>query len=681
MEKPQEDAQKWVGDSSVDHKGRVPRRASTGCWKASLFIIVIEFSERLSYFGLATNLIIYLTKVLHEEVKTAAKNVNYWSGVTTMMPLVGGFVADAYLGRFSTVVISSLIYIAVNCSPNWLCLSCTEPNPPPLTTEDCQPTRLPGEVLPRCHLLPHLYRGKLLAQLTLLVVYRTQRPLTTEDCQRIVAYLHVTKNRSKRAVQDKFHKSTNERHKGLVLLMVSELVPRLKPCDPSICGRSLRLHEVIFFLAMYLISVGTGGHKPSLESFGADQFDDNHDEERKKKMSYFNWWNFALCSGLMLGVTMVVYVQDAVGWWLADVVLTAVMCFSLVVFVVGSPFYRYRAPEGSPFKPMLQVVVAAAAKRHLPLPSDAGELYEVPKTQKSDKRLLCHTNQLRFLDRAAIVEHKYDEAAFAAEKHNSWRLATVTQVEELKLILSMVPIWLAALPFGICVAQANTFFIKQGSVMDRQVTNSFKIPPASVYSLSAIGMIVSVTFYDKLLVPFLRKATGNERGISILKRIGIGMAITTVAMISAALVERKRLRVAVTEQTSVVSMSVFWLLPQFVIMGIGDGFALVGLQEYFYDQVPDGMRSLGIAFYLSVLGAANFLSSLLITIVDHITSREGKGSWFAKDLNKSRLDLYYWLIATISAVNLCGYVYLARRYSYKKVQRKVAVADSPRADV
>ncbi|RRT80986.1 hypothetical protein B296_00013887, partial [Ensete ventricosum] len=78
----------------------------------------IEFSERLSYFGLATNLIMYLTKVLHEEVKTAAKNVNYWSGVTTMMPLVGGFVADAYLGRFSTVVISSLVYIAVNWSPN-----------------------------------------------------------------------------------------------------------------------------------------------------------------------------------------------------------------------------------------------------------------------------------------------------------------------------------------------------------------------------------------------------------------------------------------------------------------------------------------------------------------------------------------------------------------------------------
>lgn len=33
------DEEKWVYDSSVDHKGRTPLRASTGVWRASLFII------------------------------------------------------------------------------------------------------------------------------------------------------------------------------------------------------------------------------------------------------------------------------------------------------------------------------------------------------------------------------------------------------------------------------------------------------------------------------------------------------------------------------------------------------------------------------------------------------------------------------------------------------------------
>ena len=78
-----------------------------------VFGVAIEFSERLTYFGLATNLISYLTKLMHQDLKTAAKNVNYWTGVTTLMPLLGGFLADAYTGRFNMVMFSSLIYLMV----------------------------------------------------------------------------------------------------------------------------------------------------------------------------------------------------------------------------------------------------------------------------------------------------------------------------------------------------------------------------------------------------------------------------------------------------------------------------------------------------------------------------------------------------------------------------------------
>jgi len=73
------------------------------------FGAAIEISERISYFGIATNLISYLTKVMHEDFEIAAKNINYWS-----MPLVGEFVADAYTGRFYMVLLSSFVYLMVN---------------------------------------------------------------------------------------------------------------------------------------------------------------------------------------------------------------------------------------------------------------------------------------------------------------------------------------------------------------------------------------------------------------------------------------------------------------------------------------------------------------------------------------------------------------------------------------
>lgn len=183
---------------------------------------------------------------------------------------------------------------------------------------------------------------------------------------------------------------------GLTLLTMSWFVPSLKPCEGmELCHQSRKIHEVVFFLAIYLISIGTGGHKPALESFGADQFDDDHAEERKSKMSFFNWWNFGLCSGLLLGVTAIVYIQDHVNWGAADIILTLVMAASLIIFVAGRPSYRYRVPSGSPLTPMLRVFVAAFAKRNLPCPSDPLELYEIPRPEKTKGRFLCHTEKLK----------------------------------------------------------------------------------------------------------------------------------------------------------------------------------------------------------------------------------------------------------------------------------------------
>ncbi|CAL5342674.1 unnamed protein product [Camellia sinensis] len=145
------------------------------------------------------------------------------------------------------------------------------------------------------------------------------------------------------------------------------------------------------------------------------------------------------------------------------------------------------------------------------------------------------------------------------------------------------------------MAQTSTFFVKQSSTMNRNIGNNFVIPPASIHTLSAIGMIICVTTYEKIFVPALRKATGNEQGIRILQRIGIGMVFPVIAMAKVTLVERKRLRevereIVRVERVGYLSMNVFWLAPQFIILGIGDGFTLVGLQEYFYDQVPDSMN-------------------------------------------------------------------------------------------
>ena len=259
-----------------------------------------------------------------------------------------------------------------------------------------------------------------------------------------------------------------------------------------------------------------------------------------------------------------------------------------------------------------------------------------------------------------------------AEKESPWKLATVTKVEELKLLINMIPIWFFTLAFGICATQSTTFFIKQAIIMDRHIGHSFIVPPSSMFALVALSMIISVTVYEKILVPLSRRLTGKERGISILQRIGTGMVFSLLAMIIAALVERKRLDY--TKQHH-VPMNAIWLAPQFIVIGIADAFTLVGLQEYFYDQVPDSMRSLGIGLYLSVVGAASFVNNLLMTVTDRLAEEISGKTLFGKDLNSSRLDRFYWTLAALTAANICFFVFVARRYTYKSVQSSVVVAD------
>lgn len=72
-----------------------------------------ECCERLAYYGIATNLVSYLTKRLHEGNVSAARNVTTWQGTCYLTPLIGAVLADAYWGRYWTIAVFSTIYFIV----------------------------------------------------------------------------------------------------------------------------------------------------------------------------------------------------------------------------------------------------------------------------------------------------------------------------------------------------------------------------------------------------------------------------------------------------------------------------------------------------------------------------------------------------------------------------------------
>lgn len=126
-------------------------------------------------------------------------------------------------------------------------------------------------------------------------------------------------------------------------------------------------------------------------------------------------------------------------------------------------------------------------------------------------------------------------------------------------------------------------------------------------------------------------------------------------MLSAALVEKMR-RDHPTEQ-----LSVFWLFPQCFLLGTAEVFTYVGQLEFFYDEATDGTRSLSSALFLSEIGIGSWISTAIVKIVERASGGVKKG-WLRDNLNKSKLDYFYWILTAINAVNLVVFVCVAIRY-------------------
>ncbi|KAM2997665.1 hypothetical protein FF2_039407 [Malus domestica] len=181
----------------------------------------------------------------------------------------------------------------------------------------------------------------------------------------------------------------NNLSKGMVLLTLSVSI------IPPQSGR------VVFFVALYILSVAEGGQKPCVQTFAADQFDENTPEEIKVKSSFFNWWYLGVVFGATSATLGVVYLQDNIGWGLGFGILAGVLVVSLVSFLLGTKRYRKQMPPGSPFTMVVQVLVAAARKWHVnkALNSECvyyGDEGEALLQGQSQPLVVARANQLRY---------------------------------------------------------------------------------------------------------------------------------------------------------------------------------------------------------------------------------------------------------------------------------------------
>ncbi|KAK6119265.1 hypothetical protein DH2020_046991 [Rehmannia glutinosa] len=466
---------------------------------------------------------------------------------------------------------------------------------------------------------------------------------------------------------------------GLISLSLSSYLFLVKPdgCgdEKTPCGSHSTIHLSLFYVSIYLIALGNGGYQPTIATFGADQFDEDHPKESHSKVAFFSYFYLALNLGSLFSNTILGYYEDkgvwAVGFWASAGSAT----LALILFLLGTPIYRHITPKGNPFSRFCQVIIAASRKWKIEVPSnDDGGLYEVQGSDLADNggRKILHTEGFKFLDRAAVMTPKdqiTEDKISTINTHNPWRLCSVTQVEEVKCILRLLPIWLCTILYSVVFTQMTSLFVEQGAAM-KTTLSGFHIPPASMSSFDILSVASFIFLSRRIIFPIASRIM-RSKGPTELHRMGVGLVIAVAAMLSAGAVEHFRLRYAQKDCPRCVnssSLSIFWQVPQYVLIGASEVFMYVGQLEFFNGQAPDGLKSFGSALSMTSISLGNYVSSLIVTIVMKVSTSDDMPGWIPRDLNLGHLDRFYYLLAGLTAADLVVYIVCAKWYKYTRFE-------------
>ncbi|XP_060173589.1 protein NRT1/ PTR FAMILY 1.2-like isoform X3 [Lycium barbarum] len=517
--------------------------------------------------ALTPNMILYLMNEYHMDMTTGSNILYIWSAVTNIVPVVGAFMADSFVGRFQMIGVGSVVTLV-----------------------------------------------------------------------------------------------------GMFLFWLTSVIPQARPppcvASNSIC-RSAEMFQLFFLcFSLGIIAIGDGAIKSSSLAFGSDQLKREVYQGNACAMeSYFSWY-YAMCSlSVLVALTCLVYIQVNMGWALGFGALVLLMLFSTLVIYLGTPFYLKLKPKSSLITGLLQVIVTSYRKRGLRLSSQSADILYY---QKKGSAIVLPSEKLRFLNKACIVQDPQLDLSPDGEATDPWRLCTVDQVEELKALLKIVPIWLTGVVMSINISQ-NSFPVLQANTMDRHIGSSFEIPAASFGIFVVISAILWIVLYDSLILPVASKMTGKPSHFSTKERMGFGLFLSFLSVLVVAAVEGVRRSIAIKEGYSddpqgVIPMSAMWLLPQNSLAGFAEALHVIGQNEFYISEFPRSMSSVASALLGVGMGVGSLLASFLMSTIDDLTKSGGQESWISSNIDKGHYDYYYLVLAGFSLVNILCYIVCSRAY-------------------
>lgn len=613
------------GESGEDDVKGVPldRRSASApvpqCRRriAGMSILLVLTLERMAFYSITGNLYLYLNHKPMGWMPYNAMNASYvFTGVAYLMAIIGGWFADAVLGRFWTILLALVVY-----SGGY-------------------------------------------SMLVFMASYGQDVPAICFLSSRTIPFANVS-NASGPAA------ATTTPGFGFYSLFAVEgdaNIPLGALTGADSEEGNDELHAVVpgqeicgwlIYLVLVVIGLAVGSIRSNVAPFGADQYKYSAGDAMRR---FFNWFYWCVNIGAFLSLGVIAYIQQTFtdGFFIGYLIPVVALGVAIVIFVLGRPWYVVQKPAGSLLINILKILREAyQSKRRYQMRIQRQKSHRIDLPSPDDVSAVATTGDMpSWLDMAKV--------RYGGSFHE-------TVVEDVKTLGKVIVVFVALIPYWVVYFQMQTSYPAQGIHMKlnpythhTDTGNSFTIPAAWLTLFDVIFLLILIPVMDRLVYPYLDR---HHIHLNLLFKISLGMAFSLISVVVAGCLEFYRLNLIQTDNSTVIiqvvgntsyyaaDLWIFWQVPQYALIGISEVFASVASLEFAYSQSPKSMRGIIMGLYCFSTGIGSFVGTGLLEAVRPFwfTSRDS-GS-----LNQSHLDYYFFLLGGIQLVTVVVFNLVAKK--------------------
>ncbi|XP_009184187.1 solute carrier family 15 member 3 isoform X1 [Papio anubis] len=407
----------------------------------------------------------------------------------------------------------------------------------------------------------------------------------------------------------------------------------------------------VLYAGLLLIALAASSVRSNLTSFGADQVMDlGRDATRR----FFNWFYWSINLGAVLSLLVVAFIQQNISFLLGYSIPVGCVGLAFFIFLFATPVFITKPPMGSQVSSMLK----------LALQNCCPQLWQ---------RHLARSHRDRQGARLLPDQRSPQPGASLQE-----------DIANFQVLVKILPVMVTLVPYWMVYFQMQSTYVLQGlhlhipnifpanpsniSMALRAQGSSYTIPEAWLLLANVVVVLILVPLKDRLIDPLLLRCKLLP---SALQKMALGMLFGFTSVIVAGVLEMERLHYIHHNQTvsqeigevlyNAAPLSIWWQIPQYLLIGISEIFASIPGLEFAYSEAPRSMQGAIMGIFFCLSGVGSLLGSSLVALLSL------PGGWLHcpedfGNINNCRMDLYFFLLAGIQAVTALLFVWIAGRY-------------------